>query len=230
MAHAKPEILRKMLNRTKDTVISTLADDEKFRKQTDFLITVQFYNAKPIEISTLLYHKPVNKGGEDDDKGGGLVYARSNNGSWVSFFEKAYVKNYSKNSYKILANTGIGDARKVMADVVGPHLFADLSKGNGKERLFTTEGGSVKDKDLSDKTLAAILKDAKQRPTIAGSPEKVPDQKIVGHHGYGVLGFDGKKVHLRNPWGVNDSTNPDVVFLSLADFKKNFIAVLQANS
>jgi Calpain family cysteine protease len=220
MAHAKPKELSQMINPTSVTVISTLADDKKFRKQTDVLMTVQFRDAKPIEISTLLYRNPVDAEGD----GGDLPYAHSDNGvSWVSFFEKAYVKLRAKNSYVILDKNG-GNVRQIMTDVAGPFLHVDLLRGS----VFTPEDGSVKEKDLSDKLLGNILKAAKQHPTIAASLDEAPGDKIVSDHGYGVLGFDGKRVHLRNPWGPNQP-NPEV-FLSLADFKKNFEAVIQATS
>jgi hypothetical protein len=114
------------------------------------------------------------------------------------------------------------DANQVMTDVVGSYIYVDLRGGH----VFTPKGTGVKEEDLSDKNLENLLKAAKQHPTIAASLDTVASNKIVANHGYGVLGFDSKKVHLRNPHGTSDS----LLSIPLSDLKKNFAAVLQATS
>jgi len=224
VAHANPKKLMEMLPKpTPAQVISTLDSDPKFRMVTDVVMTVQFPDANPIKISKLLYHKPI----EEEGEGGGIPYAHSNNGvGWVSFIEKAYVVLRGKNTYQRLNVSPGLDIGQVMGDVVGPYLIIDLVNG----RLFTPKGKDMKDtkdEDLSDKRLKDLIKAAAQRPTIAASLEKPPGKTIHKNHGYGVMGFDGKKVQLRNPWGSDAAESPDVA-LSLEEFKKNFQMALQA--
>lgn len=220
VAHANPQLLKSMVTTTKATVISTLAANPKFREVTNLLITVQFREGKPIEMSSLLYYESL---GDEDQPLWQIPYAFSDTGvSWVSFIEKAYVVLRGKNHYATLNQSGGLNANDVMRDVVGPHIFVDLTQ----DRIFTPKGKDNKEEDLSDKRLEALLKAAKKHPTLAASRDTVASKTIVAHHGYAVLGFDGKKVQLRNPHGGANAN----VALSLADLKKNFAAILQATS
>jgi hypothetical protein len=221
VAHANPKLLTNMITATTAVVVSTLAADSKFREVTSVLMTVQFRDTKPIEISRLLYYESF---GDEDQPVFQIPYTHSDNGvSWVSFIEKAYVVLRGKNSYATLNLDRQLNAVQVMTDVVGPPLHVNLLSG----RLLTPKGNDTKNEELSDKHLIAALKAAKQRPTIAASLDSIPKgSKIVANHGYGVISFDGKKVSLRNPHGGTDAD----VLISLGDFKKNFEAVLQAIS
>lgn len=219
VAHANPQLLQTMVSKpTPATVVSTLASDAKFRLVSNAVMTVQFRNVKPIEISTLLYYESL---GDEDQAVWQIPYAFSDKGvSWVSFIEKAYAVLRGKNSYATLNVNRQLVANDVMRDVVGPFIFVDLSR----DRIFTPTGKDNKEEELSDKRLEILLKAAKQHPTVAASRDKVASSTTVANHGYGVLGFDGKKVYLRNPHGGTDAN----VSLSLAELKKNFEAVLQA--
>jgi hypothetical protein len=219
VAHAKPDFLQQMLPKaTPATVISTLAANAKFRLVTNAVMTVQFRDAKPIEISTLLYYEAL---GDEDQAVYQIPYAHSDTGvSWVSFIEKAYAVWRGKNSYATLNANRQLQANDVMKDVVGPHIFVDLTH----DRLFTPKDKGNTEEDLSNKRMENLLKAAKQHPTIAASRDIVGNSKIVANHGYAVLGFDGKKVYLRNPHGGTDAN----LSLSVADLKKNFEALLQA--
>jgi hypothetical protein len=174
--------------------------------------TVTFSDGVGIDVSSLQYQ---------DGRWPVFGHSLSNTLGWPAFIEKAYAKKMGgSRGYNALNDEKI-TANQVMQDVFGSGLDVKAIPEDWKK------GTTDAQKEL-DHQLTALVKDAAKSPTIAASRDKAAS--VVQDHGFVVLGFQGSKVDLWNPWGPEGRPEKEVhLQLTLEEFKNNFEMVLQSD-
>ncbi|MFF0527807.1 hypothetical protein ACFYT3_05405 [Nocardia amikacinitolerans] len=213
-AHARPDRTRRLLGEPQ------VGDVWSIRRHPDAIFHwstvtyhVRFTSGAAKTVTPVLYHR-----------GDKVAYARTPNGpGWPSIVEKAYAIWKGLNKYQNLEeDSGLRpgpDAQTVLNDLVGPSDMAHIAGGT----LFHAQGGQAR---LTDEHLIDIARQARHRPTIAGSVEHGAANGIISNHAYAVLRWDraAQRVVMRNSaeYGVADPR------LTIAQLRANFQAVWQA--
>jgi len=215
LARATPERIQEMISRIPGQVRYRYRLRAEERLGTAPLsYTVRLPAAAPVRVSNMLYAGPE-----------GILYAHSSNHSaWVSFLEKGYAAS-KRGGYVALSQVGTGaldapDTRQVFTEIVGPCDTAYLG-----ERDYRFISHDLQDQPLNDTILQHMFHLARRRPTIAASrPQASRGSGVRAGHSYGVLGFAGGNVHLRDPRGGPDAE----LHVTLEEFREAFLALLQA--
>jgi Calpain family cysteine protease len=215
MAQATPDAITNMISEFPAQVVSARWSDKDNPQaflRTNRLFLVRFRNHPEWVTAPLYVYDPSDR-----------AYASSPNSTgWMSYIEKGYATWKGNRSYNNLNDRSSGpDANTVMEDLVGPPDVADLVN----KKLFK----AGQETPLTDPLLTDMLNKGSRFPTIAGTLDtNIPVKDIVAHHMYAVLGFAQGQVQLRNPWNDPSKTFGQNFSLSVADFKKSFVGVLQS--
>ncbi len=156
--------------------------------------------ATTIEVSDVFYT-------DDGDRGSwSLIYMGSSRGGppttlWPSVIEKAYA--VTLRSYEELDDDTKHPANEFWEVLVG-----------------SKPGGFPVDDKTALEKIRDAAKAAPKVPTIGASRDDAT--KVLGHHGFAVLGIEGSTIELYNPHGRTEK-------ISLTDFRSNFKAILYGN-
>jgi len=156
-------------------------------------------------------------------------------GSWVTILEKAYgqYRNETEkndlggileravdwvNSDNQLPSEGAATGVPIAKNV-------ELLTGNKSEFLST----GLESRDLAD-VLDHTLNGAIPGAVAAQVFDRKTPMNFPANHAYSIIGFerngDGGILTIRNPWGLGSNTPEGVIHVTMADFRKNFDAVV----
>ncbi|MEA5453570.1 hypothetical protein SPF06_02435 [Sinomonas sp. JGH33] len=137
----------------------------------------------------------VSKDLPDDGSGGQKGAKPGPGGNWNAYVEKALAQVYADDD----SNDGPGDK------TYGPGNYRAIEGNYGPDVLkYLTPQGTTQDHDPG--TLWQAAHDG--RPAIVSTfgtkPDGAPDGYVAGHEFF-VVGTDGDKVILQNPWGPTET-------------------------
>lgn len=218
VAKADPSALKKLIDGpdAKGNYKVTLHIDDSFL----------FFSYKTTKTVTVTPEFLVDANGNPAYAGKGDVEL------WVMLLEKAYaiIRKEAQSGNKRVQNL--------------PDGYGSLRGGIGTEGIEVLTGKEADYlwlKNMSDDEVKETISDALKEKraittgTIQGYDKKKgekPTQKqldaesmhlVLGHE-YFIIGFDGSKVHVQNPWNaeINDGDGRGDLQIALADYKKYF--------
>lgn len=140
------------------------------------------------------------------------------NGEWLSILEKAYLKDSNAlRSYKILG------------DMANPFTYVDTVPITSERELKTDITNALE----------------KKKTIVVGKSRQLFGKKdLPDKHAYAVIGIEGDKVTVMNPWGfrsgdrgelrnadgkARDGVGDGIMEMSLEEFKKQFTFIVYRN-
>lgn len=217
LAHATPATVREMITEIPGDVQYRYEAGGQLETGTASMsYSVRLTTGAPERVTNMLYVGHA-----------GIAYTHTvNHTGWVSFIEKGYAATlphgYASLSHANTGANGAPETRDAFMALAGRCDMAYLAEGD--LRFISHD---LQDQPLTDTILQRMFRQARRRPTIAASRERIPSGvQVEPSHSYGVLGFAASQVRLRNPRGGTAAE----IRLTRDQFRSAFIAMYQAAS